>query len=187
MRTTDTARFTKHETMQVLWAQILKTQWPALEMLREKSAHHGDIANDRREGQTTFRDQESLIVLCELPLSGPVSIWPSRGNGAKAAQKLQQLSASRYIAAPSYVATVGVKLADPLLVKSCQPRNTVALEPVAQAHDQCSLGSYGLRGVTLAREKLRKSVDITRECPGTDTFRGCPNSILPNYCHRSSP
>src|SRR5437016_9420113 len=184
MRTADTARFTKPETMQVLWAQILKTQWPALEMLREKSAHHGDIANDRREGQTTFRDQESLIVSRELSHSGPVCIWPSRGNGAEAAQKLQQLSASPYIAAPSYVATVGVKLADPLLVKSCQPRNTVALEPVAQAHDQCTLGSYGLRGVTLASEQRRKSANIRRERHCADTLRGCPNSIRRNYRRR---
>src|SRR5437867_3583591 len=124
MRTADTARFTKHETMQDLWAQILKTQWPALEMLREKSAHHGDIANDRREGQTTFRDQESLIVSCELPNSGSVCVWPSRRNSAATAQKLQQLSASHYIAAPPCVATVRVKLVDPLLVKTCQPRNT---------------------------------------------------------------
>jgi hypothetical protein len=55
MRTTDTASFTQHEAMQVLWAQILKTQWPALEMLHEKSPHYGDIANDRRAGQTAFR------------------------------------------------------------------------------------------------------------------------------------
>jgi hypothetical protein len=187
MRTADTARFAKHETMQVLWTQILKTQWPALEMLREKSAHHGDIANDRRAGQTTFRDQESLIVSCELPQSGPVCRWPSRGNGAAASQKLQQLSASHCIAAPSYVATVGVKLADSLLVKSCQPRNTAALEPMAQAHDQCTLGSYSLRGVTLASEERRKSVNIRREWPGADTLHGCLNSILPNYRHRSSP
>jgi hypothetical protein len=85
MRPTDTARFAKHETMQVLWAQILKTQWPAREVLGEKSAHHGEIANDRRAGQTTFRDQESLIVSSKLPKSGSVCVWPSRRNGAKAA------------------------------------------------------------------------------------------------------
>src|SRR5438128_4965967 len=148
MRTTDTARFTKHEAMQVLWAQILKTQWPALEMLHEKSPHDGEIANDRRAGQTAFRDRESLVVSCELPQSGSVCVWPSRSNGAEAAQKLQQLSASRYITAPACVATVRVKLVDPLLVKSCQPRNTAAFEPVAQLGDQCTFGSYGLRGVT---------------------------------------
>jgi hypothetical protein len=141
MRTTDTARFSKHEAMQVLWAQILKTQRPALEMLRDKSPHHSEIANDRRAGQSAFRGQESLIVSCELPQSGSVWVWPSRSNCAEAAQKLQQLSARRCIATPTGAATVRVKLVDPLFVKSCQPRNTAALEPVAQLGDQCTFGS----------------------------------------------
>jgi hypothetical protein len=77
-------------------------------------------------------------------------VWPSRSNGAESAQKLQQLSASRYVAAPACVATARVKLMDPLLVKSCQPRNTAAFEPAAQLADQCTFGSYGLRGITFA-------------------------------------
>jgi hypothetical protein len=177
----------EHETMQVLWAQILKTQWPAFEMLRQKSAHYGKIANDRRAGQTTFRDQKSLIVSCEPPKSGSVCLWPPRRNGAETAQKLQQLPAGHYIAASSCVAAVRVKLLDSLLVKSCHPRNTVALEPVAQVGDQCTLGSYGLRGITLASEERRKSVDVRRECPGADALRKCPNSVLLNNRHRSSP
>jgi hypothetical protein len=187
MRTTDTARFTKHEAMQVLWAQILKTQWPALEMLREKSARHSEIANDRRAGQTPFRDQESLIVSCELPQSGSVCVWPSQRNGAEAAQKFQQLSASRYIAPPSCVGTVRVKLVDPLLVKSCQRRNTATFEPGTQVGDQCTFGSYGLRGVTLASEERRKPLNVRREWPGADALGGCRSSILPNNRHRSSP
>ena len=79
MRTTDTARFIKHETMQVLWAQILKTQWPALEMLGEKSAHHGEIANDRRAGQASLfgsasePEDDTKAVAATLP---DIPEWP---------------------------------------------------------------------------------------------------------------
>src|SRR5205823_4779948 len=168
MRTTDTARFTKHEAMQVLWTQILKTQCPPLEMLREKFPHHGEIANHRRAGQSALRDQESLVVSCEPPQSGLVCVLPSRRNSAGAAQKLQQLSASRYITAPACVPTVRVKLVDPLLVKCCQPRNTAAFEPVAQLGDQCTFGSYGLSGVTFASKESHKPLDVRCQWPGAD-------------------
>ena len=58
---------------------------------------------------------------------------------------------------------------------------------VAEVADQCTLGSYGLRDVTLASEERRKLLDVRRQWPGVGALSGCRNSTLPNNRHRSSP
>jgi hypothetical protein len=149
--------------MQVPWAQILKAQCLAPELFRQKSPHDGEIAHDRRAGQATLRAQESLIVPEELVQRRSVYVWwRQRRNDTEAAQEREHLPAGGHIATPACVATVRVKLGDPRFVKSGQRRSAVR-EPVAESRDPSTLGSNGLRGVPLASEEPRKSIDVRGE------------------------
>src|SRR5262245_21437446 len=101
MSTADALRLTKNEAIQVLRPQFLKVQLPVLELFGQESSYDQRISGHRRASEAAFRAQKSLIILRKVAQDGRIQSLRRRRNEFGGTQKLQQLTAGKYVAAPN--------------------------------------------------------------------------------------
>src|SRR5664279_3233106 len=137
-------------------------QHAAGNLLGQKTPNDGQIVNQRRWRQTTFRTQKSRELANKLTHGTRIHFQRRRLNATEITQISEQLLAGGHVAAPLPAAMILVKLAKTRLVEPVQ-RKPTHFEPTAEIRHEHTLCLHRVRGITPAAEQCSESTNVRRQ------------------------